>query len=634
MSSKIIPQFLSNENYVHIVSIFEKFLVNKHSLNEKSLKKLDLRTIFQETMLRIKKDVNLKNKSTLDLNKITLSIVKNVIKEKIINPDINKQVSTGTNSKSALQRDMDVNTIPIAPITSNSRPMISKDYVKGEEYDVFKQYENVLKNRTIDIKTTKNTSSLKESSSKEISEIDTAMTNEEFMKKLNHMNSLRKNNELLSNFLPEKSPLKISPIIQQIPERVNTPTKTTITLDQLDQLKEHIQNKTKPSQSLVDFLNIPIDKKIDNDSKNHTVQKKKKDVKIKESVVRYLLIDSYDRNMKNYGNKYDYVIHFETPIENIVSVKLVQAIYSQINNETNSGVEQNKAYYVNLMIEEFEETSSNYCNNYTTGRAFTQLPVQNIDHIYDTNSQTKHFKTPIKSLKKVSIRILNRDGSPYTNSIIGEHFFKFELKLNETDKYSNTSLSLNIDDIYDETSSESTSYSSTYLEDAAHVDEKVEVHVDEKVEVDVDLKVEVDVDLKVEVHVDEKVEVDVDLKVDENVGENVDEKVDKKVDKKVDVDLKVDEEVDLKVDENVDEEVDLKVDEKVDKKVDENVDEKVDKKVDENVDEKVDKKVDEKVEVHVDLKVDVVKEEVDVDLKVDVVKEEVDVDLKVLLMNF
>ena len=343
MSSKTIPQFLSNENYVHIVSIFEKFLVNKHSLNEKSLNKLDLRTIFQETMLRIKKDVNLKNKSTLDLNKITLSIVKNVIKEKIINPDINKQVFTGTNSKSALHRDMDVNTIPQAPITSNSRPMISKDYVKGDQYDVFKQYENVLKNRTIDIK---NTSS-QESSGKNKSETDTAMTNEEFMKKLNHINSLRNNNEL-PKFLPKTLPLKT--IIQEVPE---IPTKTSITLDQLDQLKEHIQNKTKPSQSLVDFLNIPIDKKV-NDSKNHTVRKNKKDVKIKENVVRYLLIDSYDRNMKNYGNKYDYVIHFETPIENIVSVKLVQAIYSQIKDK--AGVEQNKAFYVNLLIEEFEET--------------------------------------------------------------------------------------------------------------------------------------------------------------------------------------------------------------------------------------------------------------------------------------
>jgi len=529
MSSKIIPQFLSNENYVHIVSIFEKFLVNKHSLNEKSLKKLDLRTIFQETMLRIKKDVNLKNKSTLDLNKITLSIVKNVIKEKIINPDINKQVSIGTNSKSALHRDMDVNTIPTAPITSSSRPMISKDYIKGEEYDVFKQYENVLKNRTIDIK---NTSS-KESSSKEKIEIDTAMTNEEFMKKLNHMNSLRNNNELLSKFLPEKVPIKTAPIVPKIPE---IPTKTTITLDQLDQIKEHIQNKTKPSQSLVNFLNIPIDKKV-NDSKNHTVQKNKKDVKIKESVVRYLLIDSYDRNMKNYANKYDYVIHFETPIENIVSVKLVQAIYSQIKDK--AGVEQNKAFYVNLMIEEFEETSSNYCNNYTTGRAFTQLPIQNIDHIYDTNSQTKHFKTPINSLKKVSIRILNRDGSPYTNSIIGEHFFKFELKLNETDKNSNMSLSLNIDDIYDETSSESTSYSSTYLEQEEKIEELVveqEKIVEQVVEQEVEKIVEQVVEKIEELVVEQEVEKIVELVVEQEekiVEQEVEQEVEKIVEQEV-----------------------------------------------------------------------------------------------------
>jgi hypothetical protein len=498
---------------VHIVSIFEKFLVNKHSLNEKSLKKLDLRTIFQETMLRIKKDVNLKNKSTLDLNKITLSIVKNVIKEKIINSD--KQVTMGTNSKSALQRDMDVNTIPTAPITSNYRPMLSKDYIKGEQYDVFTQYENVLKNRTTDINTTKNTStlaqaSLKESSSKDENETDTAMTNEEFMKKLNHMNSLRNTGETLQNtgetlqntgetlqntgetlqkILP---PTDVLPTIQKIDENIKTPTKTSITLDQLDQLKQRIKNKTnKSSQSFEEFLSIPH-KKVYNDPNNaetspetRPVQKDKKDGKIKESVLRYLLIDSYDRNIKNYENKYDYVIHFETPIEHIVSVKLVQAIYSEINDGTIAA--KHKAYYVNLMIEEFEEISSNYCNNYTTCRAFTQLPIQNIDNTYDTNSPTKKFKTPIKSLKKISIRILNRDGSPYTNSIIGEHFFKFELKLNEPEKHSNTITSLNIDDMYDETSSESTSNSSIYNEEqTAGVNHETKVDPETKLDPVVD----------------------------------------------------------------------------------------------------------------------------------------------------
>lgn len=460
MSSKIIHQFLSNENYVYIVSIFEKFLVNKHSLNEKSLKKLDLRTIFKETMLRIKKDENLKNKSTLDLNKITLSIVKNVIKEKIINPESN--ANAGTNLKSALQRDMDVNTIPTAPITSNYRPLISKDYIKGEQFDVFTQYENVLKNRTTDKKNTSTLSQASllhepENSSKyDENKTDTAMTHEDFMKKLNHMNYIRNNNEILpaSNVLPETVTPNVLPTIQKLPEDINTQSKLSITLDQLDQLKQRIQNKTNSSsRSLDEFLSIPKEVYNDSISSENIALTSVNKYKTKECVTRYLLIDSLDRNIKNYENKYEYVIHFQTPIENIVSVKLVQAIYSEVNDihKPISNEEHiKKAYYVNLMIEEFEEISSNYCNNYTTCRAFTQLPIQNFSQ--ETNSQTKKFKTPIKTLNKISIRILNRDGSQYVDSLIGEHFFKFELKLNEQ---SNQTGSLNIDDIYDETPSES-----------------------------------------------------------------------------------------------------------------------------------------------------------------------------------
>jgi hypothetical protein len=130
----------------------------------------------------------------------------------------------------------------------------------------------------------------------------------------------------------------------------------------------------------------------------------------------YYLIDSRDRNATIYKEPNQYVIFMNDIIKNVISVKLVYAMYPKHGNE----------FYTNLHIDEFSYNAE--ANNQHLRHAFTQLPTLHYVNEYKPETGDglgKNFDQPISKLSKFTISFIDYDGSL---TIIGEHLLKFEIR--------------------------------------------------------------------------------------------------------------------------------------------------------------------------------------------------------------
>jgi hypothetical protein len=128
----------------------------------------------------------------------------------------------------------------------------------------------------------------------------------------------------------------------------------------------------------------------------------------------YLAVDSRSRDVSKYPDANNFVVDFDSPFKNIISIELVYALYDKLGTER----------YVNLCIPEIRNfVLSN--NNILTG-AFTQLPLNlpTNEYTYNKFRSIKVFNPPLSKLNRLSLIIVSDDGSVYP---MKDYFARFEI---------------------------------------------------------------------------------------------------------------------------------------------------------------------------------------------------------------
>jgi hypothetical protein len=348
-------------------------------------------------MFRIQKDLKTKNLDMNDLNKVTLSIVKNVVKNKL---------SLDKSSFNTLTRERDIDNNEVN-LHKMSRPQQSNDQM--ENVDVIQQHDTFMEVRNKEDPSLNITSFKTQSSSFDL-DLDGAISNDDFLKKMNDLTQNRNIDINTTNYNIQKDVLKD---VQQ-----DSTFNKGVLIENETLSKIFQENYTDHPKELYTTNINNVDEILKAREKNEsrlgfipTITKPNR-----ELLTKYLIIDSRDRNMDIYPDPANYVINLENIVKNLVEVELIYALYNKNDTDT----------YVNLQIEEFlPDTVS---NNHNIREAFVQLPMLNHINEFTSNriSATKIFKQPMNKLSRISIKFVKYDGSLHD---IGDHFMKFQIKL-------------------------------------------------------------------------------------------------------------------------------------------------------------------------------------------------------------
>jgi hypothetical protein len=377
MSTNEQLHFLSISNLKNLINIFEKFLTDRYALSIHD-RKLNLKKIMFETMYKIQNDDVTKNLGLNDLNKITLSIVKNVIKAKL---------SLDKSFNSSLTRAREVKDDNEVHLHKMFRPVQTTDASKNK--NILNEHQTLMDERY-------NESNESHDDVHFTLNEDKAMPDEMFLKQVN---------ELMQNRETD----------------INSTQTTNQANKELAQIfTENFNNHPKdlyrqPHDDNLDVTPASNTKRNDADSTSlgyHATFTKH--VQSPTTVTKFLLIDSRDRDIVMHPEPNSYVVQFDNIIKNLCEVELMYALYYKNDAEQ----------YVNLQITEFlPDTISN--NQYNRD-AFVQLPL--IDYINEFSSQRasalKIFQQPLSKLSRITIKFMKYDG---TLVDIGEHFMKFRV---------------------------------------------------------------------------------------------------------------------------------------------------------------------------------------------------------------
>ena len=128
----------------------------------------------------------------------------------------------------------------------------------------------------------------------------------------------------------------------------------------------------------------------------------------------YVAIDSRFRDTTKYPNPNEFVVDFDTPFKDIMSIELVYAVYDKLGTER----------YINLNIPEIASFLKS--NNNIIEGAFTQLPL--VEHVNEYTTQKfksiKIFNPPLAKLNRLTLNIVSEKGLPYP---IRDYFMRFEI---------------------------------------------------------------------------------------------------------------------------------------------------------------------------------------------------------------
>jgi len=295
-------QFLSVDNFKHIYDIFHKFLKEKYAF-ELHESNIDVKKILFETMHKISNDDNLSDYNIVDLNKVTLSIVKNVVKNKL---------SIDHKFNSSLIRDRDIEKKNVITHTFN-RPVSTSE----RSSDLTKKFDIESNKRNSEITTIIDENMGPKSTS--INTEDMALTDEEFQSKLVELEQIRKNdnemdsnNSTISTETEQQHDTSLS-VETFIPNQLMDSVLNSINDNIIPHLssqdtnpKDLYESNNQFNESLVSALD-----KIK--STNNTFSKDFHEPLEKQQIIleeKYLLINSQDRNWLRDDKRYKYSIFF------------------------------------------------------------------------------------------------------------------------------------------------------------------------------------------------------------------------------------------------------------------------------------------------------------------------------------
>jgi hypothetical protein len=386
--------FMSIENLQNLMSIFEKFMIERYSINIENHSDVKLKQIIYETMMRVTDNSANHNIPLLDLNKITLSIVKNVIKQKL---SLDKSKLNNT----SLNRDREVHKDKTIHLYESDRPQSSKNSGGLFSNDVNKQFTEISELRT-------NERESRVSHTPLPSDVctDQALCTADFVKMLHSLEHSRDMKQTsYENDNVDKTWL--SDIYKQNSEK--HPKEFYNTTEQFMQLEDTPSVKNSHHVAIKDI------EKSNNGSLRGDVK-----LNIPKTNKTYLIVDSRDRDIIKFPNPSEYIIELDILLRNILKIKFM---YAQYTKPDIVGVDDT---YVNLHIEEFDTKNISIKKN--SKSAFLQLPLS--DSILSRISgkdfiAKKYFQSPLNKLNKLQIKFTKYNEEVFEN--MTEHLLKFEI---------------------------------------------------------------------------------------------------------------------------------------------------------------------------------------------------------------
>ena len=277
--------FLTVSNIRNLLHIFDKFLRDRYSL-EYDPNTFNIKEIMYETMMKVNSENQNSHLSLVQLNKMTLSIVKTITKKKLLlDRRFNRSL---TRDRDVLQSNS-MNTIfnrPVQSTTEQSKQSIMDDF------------DSLRKNRESEQAVPSVPKSMEGGFVDSISEND-------FLKKLEILKGARDTNTI---------PM---PSSETIPDFLSDPkeffaSKQPMNFPANEENLAFVPNESVPLQTSENIGAVipPL-----------------KQPPVNELRTAYIVIDSRNRPNADTTKPCEYIIEFDSPIKNIASIELTYALY-------------------------------------------------------------------------------------------------------------------------------------------------------------------------------------------------------------------------------------------------------------------------------------------------------------------
>ena len=277
--------FLTVSNIRNLLQIFDRFLRDRYSL-EYDPNTFNIKEIMYETMMKVNSQNKDAQLSLIQLNKMTLSIVKTITKKKLLlDRRFNRSL---TRDRDVLQSNS-INTIfnrPVQSTTEQSKQSIMDDF------------DSLRKNRESEQAVPSVPKSMGGGFVDSISEDD-------FMKKLEILKGSRDTNTI---------PM---PSSETIPDFLSDPKEFFASKQPMDYPVNEDTLAFVPNESVQPQLSENIG----------AVIPPLKQPPVNELRTAYIVIDSRNRTNADTTKPCEYIIEFDSPIKNIASIELTYALY-------------------------------------------------------------------------------------------------------------------------------------------------------------------------------------------------------------------------------------------------------------------------------------------------------------------
>lgn len=380
-----MENFRNVDNMKLCIVIFEKYMNDKYNVDIKTFKDSNVKIELYNIMNELSDDPSFINNDLKNQNNIVINELKNLYIEKY---KIIENKKTHINN---LDRE---NTIygNRRNIPNNFQPMITN--VKDEILTISSNFENMQKERGFDVK--------KEEFKPKSEPLKiNPMSEEDFTKQLKDRETLR--NDIFNTIIPEDQ--------------------TLLFKQSLNPLED---NKT---QSLKKYVNYSEEKIIDKPNS--------------KSISQYVLINGYDRNLKEYPNRFKFTIDFSKlskTYKNISKLSFTNLIIPSNVNETNTKITGMSSPFIMLNIDElsgvydgFSDSSRKcftqfmYDNSYTTANGRGYIILKPCQHEHER--EHANFNIVYPSFQRLSMSLCKPNGSLINDSKDSNSILKIEYEL-------------------------------------------------------------------------------------------------------------------------------------------------------------------------------------------------------------
>lgn len=324
--------FMQVDNFKHMISLFKRFLLEKHSINIDATT-IDLKRTLLDTMEKVHADLR-NSATTREMNEITLKSIKNTVLKALVSEPVSTQDPVANGNGSGLARDNTLYGKRNINSAGHLLPEITTVKNDNASTAVMEQFEQIRVARDA---TTPRGSSVQQAKSIEAFEEVKPLDDAEFQARLKALQATRlQQQQQQQNEVPP--PSSLPPSSESVKTDVFPETgfgsltldRNSLIVDVRDQNEgfdpKSIFVKPLPQQQLQLKLTLPSHQDTPDTNQVLSVQSSNSVPYVTQE--RYILANSIDRDWLQQGYRYKYKVRFTRSTQDAIRVPIYE------NNET------------------------------------------------------------------------------------------------------------------------------------------------------------------------------------------------------------------------------------------------------------------------------------------------------------